>query len=310
MLGCSPPALAAPQGLPPYVPISPMIASRSGLYFQPYLDPSAGWHIATSLDYANAIEESRRGSAEYLLDAELLRVDLTLSRDLSPTTFLAATASMAGSYNGFLDPFLNWYHSLIGMRHGVRTARPENQFDFVIQLPDGTRLARHRSGAFLGDGRVAFGVRLSRGWQTVVSVTLPTTTGPPGYGRGVPSLNLLTTVRSALDGRWTYEGSAGVGYSAQSGDLSAYQRTVFGWASSGLRFRFAGRQAAFANVLYQTPDYERTTLPGLDDRTLGMDDGVALRLRRGPEWDFALAELLWPRAAANDPTFRIGARWR
>ncbi|HEX6616392.1 MAG TPA: hypothetical protein VF046_08815, partial [Gemmatimonadales bacterium] len=51
----SPPAAA--QGLPPYSPINPVAASRSGLGFEPYRSPQPGrWSTALALDYASIIE--------------------------------------------------------------------------------------------------------------------------------------------------------------------------------------------------------------------------------------------------------------
>ena len=51
----------------------------------------------------------------------------------------------------------------------------------------------------------------TRSLQTVLSITLPTSTGPEGYGRGVPSAAILNTLEAQLTPRLIYEGSVGVG---------------------------------------------------------------------------------------------------
>ena len=44
---------AAAQGLPEYHPNNPVVESRSGIYFQPFVEPRAGWRLAVGLDYAS-----------------------------------------------------------------------------------------------------------------------------------------------------------------------------------------------------------------------------------------------------------------
>src|SRR5687768_15531550 len=51
------PGVVAGQGLPAWGPINPAATSRSGLSFQPYVDPAPGrWRISLSAEYASAIE--------------------------------------------------------------------------------------------------------------------------------------------------------------------------------------------------------------------------------------------------------------
>src|SRR5919107_4444520 len=71
------------QGLPDFAPLNPMASSRSGLYYQPYRDPAPGrWIVAFGIDYASVIEYNRLPQADYVLDSELLRLGLGLTRDL------------------------------------------------------------------------------------------------------------------------------------------------------------------------------------------------------------------------------------
>ena len=70
------------QGLPEFAPLNPMASSRSGLYYQPYRDPAPGWITSVGLEYASLIEYNQESQADYVLDSELLRLGLGLSRDL------------------------------------------------------------------------------------------------------------------------------------------------------------------------------------------------------------------------------------
>lgn len=307
LLGCLASAGAA-QGLPPYIAVNPVLTSRSGLFFQPYIDPAPGWQVRLLLDYASSVEFAEAETARFVLDGELLRLDATVTRDLG-RFFVGASAGLNGAYGGFLDGFLDWYHDLTGLRVVARELRPRNEFGYQLELPGGRLIDRQPSSAFLGDVRLLAGHRHTRHWQSTLAVTLPTSTGPAGYGRGTGSASVITTARAPLDGRLSVVGSFGLGYTPRHGDLEALQRTVFQSASAGVRYRFWGRQAAFVNLFYQSASYSGAGIRALDQRELTLDYGFLLKARKGPEWYLGMTEDLEPRGPAIDLSFRIGARW-
>jgi hypothetical protein len=302
----SPPPAAA-QGLPPYSPINPVAASRSGLGFEPYRLPHPGrWSTALALDYASIIERAHLPGAAYDLDAEVMRLRFRAARDLGRRAFVQVDATAGGSYDGFLDGFLNWYHRLLGITLEEREARPENEFLYRIELPDGEILRRRKSAFFLGDTRIALGARYAPFLQTVAALTLPTSTAPRGYGLGVPAAGIITTAHVPIARPLIYEGSLGLGYTPAHGDLTAYQHTTFVSASSGARWRFWGRQWLYGNLFYHSPYYHDTKIPSLDRRELSFDFGWMLRTRSGPEWRIGLTEDLEPGGPAVDLVVRVG----
>lgn len=294
------------QGLPPYLSVNPLLTSRSGVYFQPYVDRTSPWQARVLLDYASAIELSSRPGASLLLDAELLRLDATVTRNLG-AGFVGVSAGFNRASGGFLDGFLDWYHRVTGLRVKAREQRPRNQFAYQLELPGVDSMGRAAESGFLGDVRLVGGVRLGAGVQTAVAVTLPT--APEGYGRRVPSITSLTTFRSRPDRRLLTEWGLGIGYTPTDGMLEGYQRTLFVGANAGVRYRFWGKQAAFVNLFYQSPSYQGTDLRAFDKRELTLDYGFLLKARRGPEWFLGMTEDLEPRGPAIDLSFRIGARW-
>jgi hypothetical protein len=299
----------AAQGLPEYAPINPVARSRSGLYFQPYREARPG-HLGIDLrlDYGNAIEyDLPQARPSYLLDGEFLRLQVAGVRDVRPDVFVFGEAGLEGAYGGFLDGFLNWYHDLLGFSLPERAARPNNVFAYQMALADGTTLKRSPSDLFFGDTRLGVGYRWSRWFQTALSMTLPTSTGPDGYGKGTVSVNAVNTVRAMLNSRFTYEGSLGLGWTPTHGELAPYQKEVFVSATSGLRFRFWGRASLFANVFYHSPYYHDTTLPALDRRDVEFDFGGLLTTKGGREWRIGMTEDLEPSGPAIDVIFRIGA---
>ena len=303
-LGWQPPRAAA-QGLPPYHPTNPLLTSRSGLYFQPYLDRGKAWEARVVMDYASLVEFAEVPGASMVLDAEILRTEATITRNLG-AGFVALSGSFGGAYDGFMDGALDWYHNLTGLRVKAREIRPKNRYDYLIALP-GDTIAVPKSGAFIGDLRIVAGHRHTRHWQSAVSVTLPT--GPTGFGREVASVSAVTTVRTTPNRRLVGEFSAGVGYAPATGPLRAFQETDFHHVSGGVRYRFWGRQAAFVNLFYQSRNYQATRMRTLDQREVTLDYGFLLRAKKGPEWFLGMTEDLEPKGPAIDLSLRIGARW-
>lgn len=301
------PSAGQSQGLPGFAPLNPVGSSRSGLHFEPYHEPAPGrWVGSVALDYGSVIEYNLLPRADYVLDSELLRLNLGLSRDLDSRAFLLVDASLGGAYEGFLDGFFDWYHGALGIRVSERDIRPRDQYLYAITIPDGRTIRRARSNLFLGDLRLGFGIRHNPALQTVVSLTLPTSTGPAGYGRGVPSLSVLSTVRARPSPRLRYEGSIAVGFTPRHGSLAELQREAFLAVTSGFRARVWGRQSVFANLFYHSPFYNGTSLPALDQRDLSLDFGWILETRRGGEWRVGLTEDLEPGGPGVDLVLRVG----
>ncbi|MBA3497879.1 MAG: hypothetical protein H0T86_12305 [Gemmatimonadales bacterium] len=301
------PRVAHPQGLPAYAPINPAADSRTPLGFEPYRSARPRrWRVGLGLDYASAIEHAVEPGASYDLDAEILRLRFGVVRDLGPAGFVELEGGIGGGYAGFLDRAIDWYHGLLGVTVEERERRPRGDFLYRIDLPDGRAVERRPRDLFLGDLRLAAGVRHTRHLQTVAALVLPVSTAQEGYGRDAVALGLITTIRLPLAEPLIYEGSLGLGYSPTRGDLARYQRTAFVSGSSGLRWRVWGRQSIYANLFVHSPYYHDTTLRSLDRQELSLDFGWILASRSGQEWRVGLTEDLEPGGPGIDLVFRLG----
>lgn len=306
------PSILPGQTLPVLHPINPVAESRSGLYFQPVVLPGPGWRVATGIDYASMAEigfYSSFADSAYLLDAEVLRLNLSVTRDLSPRYFVSGELWAGGSYDGFLDGFLTWYHGIFGIRYPERDNRPKNSFGYFYRTTDGTTYRFKPKGFGLGDARFGIGRRLGTSGQTLLSVTLPTSTMGDGFARGVPSFSLLNTYRTYATRRLIYEGSASIGYTPTHGPLSDYQNQVFVQGTSGFRWRTFGGFWSFANVFLHSPYYSGTNARQLDRWDLTVDFGWMIRGKSGREFRFGMTEDLWPSGPAVDADFRLGFSW-
>jgi hypothetical protein len=301
------------QSLPLLHPINPAAESRSGLYFQPYAAPAPHWRVSLGLDYGSLAEINFRNTladTAYLFDAEALRLNLVATRDLDARHFVTAEAWFGGSYPGFLDGFLGWYHGLFGIRYPERDDRPRDSFAYQYKFTD-TRVIRFPShGAYLGDVRLGIGRRHSDRGQSVLSLTLPTSTASDGYARGSLSVSLLNTYRAPLTRRLVYEGSANVGYTPRHGPLSGIQNRMFVLGTSGLRWRTTGALWSFANFYLHSPYYNgQAQASQLDRWEMTLDFGWIIRGKSGREFRFGMTEDLQPGGPAVDANFRLGYSW-
>lgn len=306
------PTLAYAQSLPLLHSINPVAESRSGLYFQPLVAPSAGWRVATGLDYASMAEIGFYGSladSAYLLDAEVLRLNLNVTHDLGPKYFVSGEAWVGGSYDGFLDGFLTWYHGIFGIHYPERDNRPSNSFGYFYRNSDGQLYRFKPRGFGLGDVRFGIGRRHGASGQSLLSITVPTSTMGDGYARGVPSFSLLNTFRANATPRLVYEGSAGVGYTPTHGPLSPYENQLFFLGTSGFRWRTFGGFWSFANLFLHSPHYSGTNANQLDRWDFTIDFGWMIRGKSGREFRFGMTEDLWPSGPAVDADFRLGFTW-
>ena len=297
------------QWLPAYRPLSPIMASRSALGFQPIMTADSGWHGGFQFDYGNVLEQQTRPSANLVLDGELMRAELTVGRSFG-RWFAQGALPLESAQRGGLDGFINWWHGVFGFDEAVREARPEGVYEYFVALADSDSLFREQGGLALGDARLTLGFHHSENWQTAFVVSLPTNGRPAGWGLGAVALGVTTTARAQLvKDRLFWEGSLGAGYTPTSGDLSEYQRTTFANASAGLRLRVIGQQSVYTNLLVHTAAWRNTTLPALDNADVSLDFGFLLKPGNGPELVLGMVEDPYPFGPAVDLVLRLGVRW-
>ena len=214
---------------------------------------------------------------------------------------------LLGAYDGVLDGFLEWYHGLLGIEIPERERRPRNDFLYAADLPGRSPVLRRPGisswvtfGSAWDSGRTRNCRRFSR-------FTLPTNSGPPGYGRDVISASLLNTLRLPVSPRLLFEAGLAGGYTPATGALESAQRELFAAGNAGLRWRFWGQQSLFGNLFVHSPYYHDTGIFALDRRELSFDFGWILARERGRELRIGMTEDLEPGGPAVDLIFRIGA---
>jgi hypothetical protein len=105
-----------------------------------------------------------------------------------------------------------------------------------------------------------------------------------------------------------FEGSLSGGYTPSHGALAGWQRELFLAGSSGLRWRFWGRQSLYGNLFLHSPYHRDTAIPALDRRDFSFDFGWILAGTSGRELRVGMTEDLEPGGPAVDLVLRLGGK--
>ena len=144
--------------------------------------------------------------------------------------------------------------------------------------------------------------------QTSVSVALPL--GKSGnLSRGQPGLAVDHTLRIRTLEPLLWEISGGIGATPRGGSLKAWQHSVFGMGTTGVRLRLFGRHSIYGSFFYHTPLYHDTSIPSLDNDLLTGDFGWIYRTAGGREWRIGFTEDIAPTDLGVDLTLIVSGGW-
>lgn len=295
------------SGLPLWAPQNPIEANRSVLFAPPLMMPRGDWGLTFALDYASSIELYTYGSRGATLDAELGRFQVWLTRRIDDRWFAFGQVQIQGAYDGFMDRFINWYHSVLGVKYGARELRPINKYRYSITYERGQTIQYGPVDLGIGDSRIGVGRMLGQHAQVLLVLGLPTSTAP-GYRAGMLQTGLILMGEAPLLPWLTVSGSVGLGFTPRTGTLSDYENTFFVSFSAGPRVRLSWRNSLYANIFVQTPPFHDTDLRPMDLTDFSIDFGWMFRVDPRTELWLGIVEDPFPDGPALDVAFRFGLR--
>jgi hypothetical protein len=295
------------SGLPPFAPQNPIEANRSVLFAPPLMMPRGDWGLSFSLDYASAIELYSSSGRGMTLDAELGRFQVWLTRRIDDRWFAFGQVQIQGAYSGFMDRFINWYHSILGVPYVARELRPINRYMYSITYERGRTIEYGPVDLGIGDSRIGVGRMLGDHAQLLLVLGLPTSTAP-GYRAGTLQTGLILMGEAPLLPFATVSGSIGVGFTPRTGTLAAYENVFFASFSGGARVRLTWRNFLYANLFVQTPPFHGTGLRPMDLVDFTIDFGWMFRIDPRTELWVGIVEDPFPDGPALDVAFRFGIR--
>lgn len=303
-----PPAAGAqrPVLVPAHEPLNPAVVARGGLPLLPLRPHADRLQLEAGVEYGSAVERNINWPDSYLLDAELMRLQLSARRAIGRRAFVQVDGSVTGSFAGFADGFFEQYHALIDFTMEERDARPRNRHADRLSISErGVERARRPHGLALGDLRLTLGARAGERAQTALAVTLPTAPASSAFARGTATASVLQAVRLPLHERLVVEGLGGVGYAPRHGALRAVQRTVLYSAGLSAHLRLHEAHALYGTLFHHSAPYRGTGFPELDAAELSADFGYLWYAGSGRVWRVGLTEDIQRRDPGIDLVLKV-----
>jgi hypothetical protein len=296
------------SGQPIFTPMDPLEYERSALFAPPLLLPHGCVSFSVRFDYASAIQLYNNIPNSVLLDAEIGNLHLAGMLKLSPKVFVLVMGGVQGAYAGFMDRFLNWYHSLFGIYYAARAERPINKFGYFFQ--SGVERETFKPvGLTLLDTRLGVGWMLNEELQLLATLVVPTA-WVNGYAAHTFQFGAILTWQHSLWPWLQLQTTLGLGATPRAGGglLEQYQNTLFGSASVGLKARLTQRNFLYGNFFFQSPIYRNTGDPPLDVVDGSLDFGWMYRFDSNWEIWAGVTENPVANGIALDVVFTLGVR--
>jgi Protein of unknown function (DUF3187) len=244
-------SLLHPQALPA-VEITPFYTQNQSPLVQIYGLPPIGdasvlparkADVRLIADLANNYVKDSNPRESILLDGESTRISLDARYGIARGFEVGVTVPYIILSGGFLDGFIDGYHSTFGFPQGGRDQAPRNRLLYVYQRDGQQRLKIDSSSAGLGD------ISLTGGWQLYqgenkpqravalrASLKLPTGDSDLLHGSGSTDFSLWVTASDDWKlevGHFTLFGAAGMMALTDGKVLQGQQRNLVGFGCLG-----------------------------------------------------------------------------
>ena len=127
-----------------------------------------------ALDQTNDYHFGRSGNETITIDGETARFSLRYARGFGDGFEWNAELPVLHQGGGFMDSFIERWHSWFGLPNGGREATPRNQYLYRVTRNGSTIFQRSESGTALGDARIGGGWQLRPGIALRAALQLPT----------------------------------------------------------------------------------------------------------------------------------------
>jgi hypothetical protein len=113
--------------------------------------PPTAWRLAVSLDYSSLFQEEGDSATGGVVDMEVGRLALHAGRRAGRRLAVDIEVPFIWTGRGFLDDFVNDWHSTFRLPNGSRDRAPSDLHRYRLTIGGDTVIDRERGGAGLGD---------------------------------------------------------------------------------------------------------------------------------------------------------------
>jgi len=255
--------------------------------------------VRLAADLASNYITNDNARENIVLDGESLRLGLSARYGIGGDIDLGIDVPFWIIGGGFLDNFIESYHSTFGFSNGRRELAPKNRLLYRYRKDGAVLLQMEQSGQGLGD------VSLTGGWQIYASpdqnrnaalrTSLKLPTGDAGALRGSGSVDLALWLAGNSNhhfsiGQLTLFGAAGAMGMTRGKILPDQQRPVVGFGALGLAFSPARWIDLKAQINGHTSFYSDSDLRQIDAPSAQLTLGGAFHFSPGASLNLGVTE--------------------
>ncbi len=261
--------------------------------------------------YSNIFEQDSASTHQLYLDMERLITSVGVRWGVVERLELGGRATFETTGGGFLDGFISWWHTTLGLGNADREKYPSRAYGQRLADEGSLLLDVPRRTLALEDVRLfakasILGGAGSAGAVSVRAVTrIPTQTNFVGPERTDVALMLL----GRLSGEhWHLHGSTGGSTIRASRDFPTVLRSSAWFLDVGLERVLAPWMSALVQYSFATPHLKGIHDPEIDGWAGNFVFGAAGRLGPSWRWNVSFQEDIPPVSPAIDFTLGIGVR--
>jgi hypothetical protein len=278
------------------------------------LDPSQK-RFQVVYEIANTLVAENRRDEVIVLDGESARLTLRFGYSPSPGYELGLELPYVSYEGGFLDNFIENWHSAFGLPNGDRDQFPQDQLTYYYRRGSEVLVDLTTPASGPGDVRLTGGYQLARypdGRNTALraSLKLPTGEADELSGSGATDLAVWLVTgcgRNRCAGSLSWQAGGGLLWLGKGEVLPDQQLRLVAFGSAGLEWRVLPSIALKSQFNGHTPFYGDTHVTPLGDSSIQWVLGGTWKLSGRMALDFGVAEDLLVHTAP-DVSFLVALR--
>jgi len=255
-------------------------------------------NLALSVDYTSVFFNEKSSSGRALMDMELTALDISLGYGITDRMSVQMTLPFVSMHSGFLDSFLEFFHSSLALPNYGKKLRPKDEFAYVIETEGTPWFSSQSGGLHMTDSTVSAKISLLGPQETdrmslsfLYKLKLPTGNANHGFGSGGFDNGFFLLYRFRTGSTILYFDPVWIRLSEPDTDGNAIKinENMYGFIS-GAEYRYNKMWSLNAQINYYTSPLADKSIRRLSDNSLQLTFGTVYSLSRGADLEFSFSE--------------------